>query len=261
MRPQDLLASYILLASLVKGSVNLISRAGSTLTYNVYPNNRTDNGDEQRINSTLNGYGIDLTKIYFSKSTLPEIGVLYWEVNITSDQALQLNKSSDVSISKYFSSLDQSLSNSKVAGVYTSCKNTKTCINPFSSGEFTELPSRVIYKRDDGLTQQTPLPARDEMVFISQASSVPLSSLGGKYVYDKSAGRDALVYVVDTGAYLSHPVNLALSTKVLLLPNTQACRNSPTAPTLGSRLLGYTRGPISPVLRRTITHGVMALLC
>ena len=106
--------------------------------------------------------------------------------------------------------------------MYASCKNTNKCTDPttsgdFTSGNFTELPSRALNKRDDGLTQQEPLPAPDEMVFISQAPGAPLNSLGGKYVYDKSAGKDAIVYVVDTGAFLDNKVSLIPSTKGLLL--------------------------------------------
>ncbi len=92
------LTGSVLFASLASGFVvDLLSRAAPAPVYNVYPMNRTDIGDEQRINSTLKGYGVDLNKIYFSKSTIPELGVFYWEAPITSDQASQLNKSSDVS--------------------------------------------------------------------------------------------------------------------------------------------------------------------
>ena len=149
--------------------------------------------------------------------------------------------------------------------MYASCKNTNKCTDPttsgdFTSGNFTELPSRVINKRDDGLTQQEPLPAKDEMVFISQASSAPLNSLGGKYVYDKSAGKDAIVYVVDTGAFLDNKVSLVPFAKVLLLSNTQTYRISQMVPMSRPRLLGYTRGPILPAGRKISTR-VTALVC
>ncbi len=95
------ITSSVLFASLASSSlVDLVFRATPTPVYNVYPKNRTDIGYEERINSTLKGYGVDLNKLYFSKSTLPELGVFYWEAPITSDQASQLNKSSDVSTAK-----------------------------------------------------------------------------------------------------------------------------------------------------------------
>lgn len=127
MKLYNYLTSSVLLASLTRGSVvDLVPRAPTsasiasstsvkpsssasvkpsssasvkpTPVYNVYPKNRTEIAYEQRINSTLKGYGVDLNKIYFSKSTIPELGVFYWEAPITSQQASELNKSSDVSV-------------------------------------------------------------------------------------------------------------------------------------------------------------------
>lgn len=68
--------------------------------------------------------------------------------------------------------------------------------------------SATIIRRDRGLTRQSP--AVGEMVFISQPQGIPLANLKPRYVYDASAGSGQTVYIVDTGADLTHDVRLIL---------------------------------------------------
>ena len=63
------------------------------------------------------------------------------------------------------------------------------------------------------VTQQ---PTTREMWFLSQADGVGLDQTGA-FTYDVSAGGESLVYVIDSGAVLSHPVSYTLSSVPLLV--------------------------------------------
>jgi hypothetical protein len=49
--------------------------------------------------------------------------------------------------------------------------------------------------------------ALDEMVYISQESPTPLADYNNNYYFDDAAGENINVYIVDSGADLSHVVS------------------------------------------------------
>lgn len=78
----------------------------------------------------------------------------------------------------------------------------------------------TIVRRDRGLTRQSPVV--DEMTFISQPEGIQLRLLKPRYVYDATAGSGQTVYIVDSGADLTHDVRpLSRASTTNSLPSLQ----------------------------------------
>jgi hypothetical protein len=75
--------------------------------------------------------------------------------------------------------------------------------NPDSNSTETKFHSKL-GKRNEGPVRQPGAP--DDLQHISQSWFQTFADLKGNYLYDGSAGLGSMVYVIDTGANLNHPV-------------------------------------------------------
>ncbi|KAI4207171.1 MAG: hypothetical protein LQ346_000749 [Caloplaca aetnensis] len=176
------------------GSEPAVSKREDANNYAVYAKDSTNKDQTTAIGDLLKSVVSDSTQISVHDS---DLGVAFWGVALTSDAAKKVEEDENVAAviqACTDNCPDPTGSDDPDAGNF----NTGSPIQKRSSGNIVDAKAHLV-KRDDGLVNSHKIDP--EMVFISLPDQAKLEDYED-FVYDKSAGTDVMVYIVDTGADL-----------------------------------------------------------
>ncbi|KAL8646758.1 MAG: hypothetical protein Q9226_006726 [Calogaya cf. arnoldii] len=169
----------------------VISKRADTSNYVIYAKDSTNKGQTTAIGDLLKGVVSDSEEISVHES---DLGVAFWGVPLTPDAAKKVGALVQACADDFPDPTGSDDPNDDNATLGASGSPT----TKRSSGNIVDGRTHLV-KRDDGLAHSHKIDP--EMVFISLPDQAKLEDYED-FVYDKSAGTNLVVYIVDTGADL-----------------------------------------------------------